>query len=502
MKSKKKPERRPKILAIDDKKDNLVTLSAMLKNLMPGCAVIIAQSGLEGIAKAKAELPDAILLDIKMPDMDGFETCQMLMADESTKRIPVIMITSIKTDPDNRIEGLECGAIAFLSKPIDEYELVSQIKVALRIKKAEDALREERNSIETTLQERTASLRQEITERKLAEQQAKERMKELQAFYNLAEITGREGITLNRLYQEFTNILPQSFQYQEIACARIVIGDGEFRTGNFAESAWMQSVPVKVNRSVAGRIDVGYLEEMSKQDESPFLEEERMFMDAIAERLGRITEHKQAEEELQRTLESLRKAVGVTIQVMASAVETRDPYTAGHQIRSADLARAIASEMGLSQKKIEGLRMAGSIHDIGKLSIPAEILSKPTKLSGIEFRLIKEHARQGYEILKDVESPWPLAEIVYQHHERMDGSGYPGNLKGDNILIEARILAVADVVESMASHRPYRPGLGIDAALEEIEKNKGLLYDSHAVDTCLKLFREKGYQLDLRQSIH
>jgi PAS domain S-box-containing protein len=209
-----------------------------------------------------------------------------------------------------------------------------------------------------------------------------------------------------------------------------------------------------------------------------------------------ITERKRAEESLRGTLNSLRKAVGTTIQVMVSAVETRDPYTAGHQIRSADLARAIAIEMGLPQEKIDGIRMAGSIHDIGKLSIPAEILSKPKKLTEIEFSLIKEHSRSGYEMLKDVESPWPLAEIVYQHHERMDGSGYPRNLKGDDILMEARIMAVSDVVESMASHRPYRPAIGIKAALEEIEKNKGILYDNTVAEACLKLFREKGFQLE------
>jgi|GEM_PF-3043880 len=208
-----------------------------------------------------------------------------------------------------------------------------------------------------------------------------------------------------------------------------------------------------------------------------------------------ITERKHAEENLQDTLESLRKAVGTTIQVLTIAVETRDPYTAGHQVRSADLARAIGTEMGLPQDKIDAIRIAGSIHDIGKLSIPAEILSKPNKLSEIEFALIKEHARKGFEMLKDVESPWPLADIIYQHHERMDGSGYPGNLKGEAILIEARILAVADVVEAMASHRPYRPGLGIDAALEEIEKNRGIFYDADVADACLRLFREKGFQL-------
>jgi PAS domain S-box-containing protein len=208
-----------------------------------------------------------------------------------------------------------------------------------------------------------------------------------------------------------------------------------------------------------------------------------------------ITARKQTEVELQQTLESLKKAISATIQAMVSAIEMRDPYTAGHQLRVADLACAIATEMGLSQEKIEGIRMAGSIHDIGKLSIPAEILSKPTKLTNLEFSMIKEHPQSGYDMLKDVKSPWPLAQIVYQHHERMDGTGYPRKLKGDEILLEARIMTVADVVEAMASHRPYRASLGIDVALTEIEKNRGIFYDNSVADACLRLFREKGYQL-------
>ena len=208
-----------------------------------------------------------------------------------------------------------------------------------------------------------------------------------------------------------------------------------------------------------------------------------------------ITEQKQAEERLKETLESLRKSIKTTIQVLGTASEARDPYTAGHQKRVANLARAIATEMGLPNDKIEGLRMAGSIHDIGKISIPSEILSKPTQLTNIEFSLIKEHSRVGYEMLKDVESPWPIAEIVYQHHERLNGSGYPRNLKGNEILIESQILAVTDVMEAMASYRPYRAALGIEAALEEIETNKGTLYGNAVADACLRLFREKGYQL-------
>ena len=207
-----------------------------------------------------------------------------------------------------------------------------------------------------------------------------------------------------------------------------------------------------------------------------------------------ISERKKAEDKLQKTLDSLKKAVGTTIQVLVSALESRDPYTAGHQSRSADLACAIAREMELSEERIEGIRMAGTIHDVGKLSVPVEILTKPGRLSNIEFSLIKVHSQTGYDMLKDIESPWPLAQIVYQHHERINGSGYPRNLKEDEIMLEARIIAVADVVEAMASHRPYRAALGISEALEEIEKNKGVLYDVAVAYTCLKLFREKGYK--------
>jgi PAS domain S-box-containing protein len=208
-----------------------------------------------------------------------------------------------------------------------------------------------------------------------------------------------------------------------------------------------------------------------------------------------ITERKRAEKELQQTLDSLKNAVGTTIQVLASTVEARDPYTSGHQSRVADLACAIATEMELPHDTIEGIRMASSIHDIGKLSIPAEILSKPSKLTEIEFSLLKEHSQSGYEMLKDVKSPWPLAQIVYQHHERMDGSGYPRNLKGDEILMDARVMAVADVIEAMASHRPYRSSLGIKAAIKEIEKNRGTLYDNVVADAGLRLFRGKNYKL-------
>ncbi|GAF81991.1 unnamed protein product, partial [marine sediment metagenome] len=169
---------------------------------------------------------------------------------------------------------------------------------------------------------------------------------------------------------------------------------------------------------------------------------------------------------------------------------------AGHQRRVTTLATSIATEMGRSEELIQGISMGGIVHDIGKIYVPAEILSKPTRLSEVEFDMIKAHCQAGYDILKPVEFPWPIAQIVFQHHERMDGSGYPSGLSGEDILLEARILAVADVVEAMASHRPYRPALGIDKALEEIVQNKGKLYDPKVTDACKKLFAEGRFKFE------
>jgi len=194
--------------------------------------------------------------------------------------------------------------------------------------------------------------------------------------------------------------------------------------------------------------------------------------------------------------ENLRISLEKTIQVVASTVDMRDSYTGGHQRRVANICVRIASEMGLSKERIHGLHLAGTIHDLGKIACPAEILSKPGRLSTNEFNLIKEHPQIGFNILKDVDFPWPIAQMVLQHHERIDGSGYPQGLIGDAILLEARILAVADVVEAMASHRPYRAALGIEAALAEITRQRGASYDADVVDKCLLIFHDQGFRIE------
>jgi putative nucleotidyltransferase with HDIG domain len=209
-----------------------------------------------------------------------------------------------------------------------------------------------------------------------------------------------------------------------------------------------------------------------------------------------ITARKHAEEQMQNSLDKLQRAFAGVVQAMAVTMEMKDLYTSGHQQRVSLLACALAAELGLSAERIEGLRVAGLLHDLGKIAVASEILSKPAKINEFEFAIIKAHPQIGFDILKTIEFPWPVAQIVLQHHERLDGSGYPAGLQGEEILLEAKILGVADVVEAMSSHRPYRPAIGITQALEEISQKKGLIYAPEVVEACLRLFSEKSFSFE------
>ncbi len=209
-----------------------------------------------------------------------------------------------------------------------------------------------------------------------------------------------------------------------------------------------------------------------------------------------VKERRRVEEELRESCDDLKVTLDGTVEAIAMIVDSRDPYTAGHQRRVAKLSAAIARKLNLESGQIESIWMAALVHDIGKLQVPAEILSRPRKLTTVEFSLIKIHSQVGYDILKKIKFPWPIAEMVLQHHERMNGSGYPAGLSGEEICLEARIIGVSDVVEAMSSHRPYRPALGVDAAIEEILKNKDILYDPNIVTTCVALIREDGFKID------
>ena len=254
-------------------------------------------------------------------------------------------------------------------------------------------------------------------------------------------------------------------------------------------------------------IMTGYIEDFTYEEiigrgASDFIQKPVRISEFIA-RLKRVlferetlAQRDRAAESLRLNLEKFQRAMDGIIHAISLTVELRDPYTAGHQQRVSDLAAAIAGDMGLSADRIYGLRMASNIHDLGKITIPAEILCKPGNLGPLEYELIKNHVQAGYDILKKIEFPWPLAEIILQHHERMDGSGYPHGLKGEEILLEARIIAVADVFETMSSHRPYRPSLGIDRAVDELLQNKGRLYDAAVTETCLNLIIDKQFNFE------
>jgi PAS domain S-box-containing protein len=216
------------------------------------------------------------------------------------------------------------------------------------------------------------------------------------------------------------------------------------------------------------------------------------------ERFTDATAFRRVRQALSRSHDRLRRNMGAIIQAISTTIEKRDPYTAGHQRRVAKLCRAIATRMNFDWERIQGLRMAAAIHDLGKINIPSAILNKPGPISQHELAIIQMHPYTAYEILKDIQFPWPLAETIYQHHERLDGSGYPRQLKGDQILLEARILAVADVVESIASFRPYRPELGLRPALDEIASNKGVLYDASVVEICLDLINRHGFDFETK----
>ncbi len=253
-------------------------------------------------------------------------------------------------------------------------------------------------------------------------------------------------------------------------------------------------LPLRFGNKVIGALTL-YTDESGffDADQLNLLEEMATDISFALEGFERETLRRQAEGEREAALGKLQKALESSIGVAASISEMRDPYTSGHQKRVSQLAVAIAFEMGFSQAQAEGIRFGCLIHDIGKIGVPAEILSKPLKLTPLEMQLIQIHPNAGYEIVKDIEFPWPVAQMILQHHERLDGSGYPAGLKGNDIIAEAKIIAVADTVEAMSSHRPYRPGLGMDAALAEIAGASGARYDKQAVDACMRLIKEKGF---------
>lgn len=250
-------------------------------------------------------------------------------------------------------------------------------------------------------------------------------------------------------------------------------------------------VPLKHHGYLSGILLLG-----SKISDELYSSEEKRLLETISTDVAISIKNASLYNNMMRKHRALQEVMNGVIHAVSLVVESRDPYTAGHQWRVAELARVIAIEMGIPEWQIMGIHVAGLIHDVGKVSVPSEILNKPGKINENEFSIIRNHSQVGYEILKRIDFPWPVTKAIHQHHERLDGSGYPEGLEGKDIVLEARILAVADVVEAMSSHRPYRPALGLESALEEISQASGILYDSKVVDACLRLLKKKRPEFD------
>jgi len=459
-------ERQNKVLLVDDDEFALWGMAKVLGG--EGYQVVTAASGSEALELLKQDSFDLVLTDLKMPGVDGLEVLRQ--AKEIAPQAIVLILTGYAS-LESAIEALREGAYDYLVKPCSGDELKLKIERGLeRVR-----LAEERQRAEKALQESEERFKNIFEHSPIGIYQTTPNGCILVANPTLVHMLGYSS--LEELAQR--NLESEGYHPNHIRSdfKRRIESEGEIIG---LDSAWLR----KDGSTLFVRENA-----RAVRDESG----NTLYYEGTVED---ITERKRAEEELRRSYLELRRALEATVNTLVSAIEMKAPYTAGHQRQVTRLACAIAREMGLPQEQIEGLRMAGLIHDLGKMSIPAEILSKPTQLSELEWGMIKAHPKVGYDILKEIDFPWPVAKIVLQHHERLDGSGYPQGLSGTGILMKARILAVADVVEAMASHRPYRPARGLDKALEEISQNKGVLCDPEVVDVCLKLFAEKGFTFE------
>lgn len=501
----------PSILMVDDRPENLLTLEAVLGDLE--LDLVRAKSGPEALKLLLDRDFSLILLDVQMPGMDGFETAALIRGRERSRMIPIVFVTAISSAREHISRGYGLGAVDYIIKPFTAEEMRAKALAYVDMYRQKLDLEEEAFSGSApelkinillvdnrpenilTMTEILRPLGGGILTAASGNEALSILMKKAVSLILMdVQMPGMDGFETAGIIKENQRLS----QIPIIFISAISQATEDVRRGyemGALDYLFSPYTPEILFAKVRGLVD---LQKRTRQLRLPMdkirrLNEELSYSkeklrDANLELEERVLERT---EELQENAEKLGKSLALTRQTLAGAVEalarvveSRDPYTAGHQKRVAELSAVIAADLGCTEEEIETIRTAGVIHDLGKISIPAEILSKSGKLSAIELSLIKCHPANGYEILKNVTFPGPVAEIVHQHHERLDGSGYPRGLTGEAILREARIMAVADVVEAMASHRPYRPALGIEAALAELARGKGKIYDAEVVAAC------------------
>lgn len=486
-----------KVLLLDDNDDAVVLQTAILES--DGFTVVSAMNGLQGLEKLKTFRPDIIVSDVLMPEMDGFAFCRAVKSDESLKNIPVVFYSAQYTDKEDKALADEVGAVGFIYKPIEMDEFLAIINRIL-------VQNEERNYLHPNnkplieFEQKHYEAQAKMLDKKLHE--LEEQHKKLQeSEENYRRLI--EGLSTD--YIIFRHDNEGRYTYISPTVSALLGYDVEECLTHYSNFFTPSSINDVVKRSTdlalsSGVMQPPYMAEVYAKDgstrilmisEHPLKDDEGVVtgIEGIAHDVTEQRRMAQVELEMR---EQLHESLIDMIKAIAVTIEKRDPYTAGHQQRVAAISILIAQELQWDKERVEGLRLGALIHDIGKIAVPIEILSKPGKLMEPEFALIKIHPQSGYDILKEIKFPWPIAKMICQHHERLDGSGYPHGLRGDEMIDEAKILAVADVVEAISSHRPYRAALGIQMAIDEIEKNKGILYDSEIVDACVKVLHKNS----------
>ena len=429
---------RKKILIVEDERIIAEDIKRCLINFDYEVLDIVS-NGEDAIVSTALLKPDLILMDIKIDgSIDGIQTAKRIL---KSNDLPIVYLTA-NADEVTVERAKETTPYGYLTKPFEEAELYATLQVAYYKYESEKTLKKSEERFRTLIEENTDGI-VVVDEKGVIR------------FVNTAAVILFEKEKIDLLHKKYGYPISNK-AFTEID---ILLNSGNKRVveSHVVETEW---------------------------------EGKRAFLATLRD----ITKRKKTEEDLQNSNEKLRRLMEETVNGLTSAVEMRDPYTAGHQRRVAELVSAIGDELKLNTDKLDGLRIAALIHDIGKIHVPSEILSKPGKLTDIEFTIMESHVQAGYEVLKSIDFPWPIAKTVLQHHEKMNGSGYPNGLFGEEIILEARILFVADVVEAMSSHRPYRPALGLDKAIEEITKNRGILYDPVIVDACVEVINYKHFK--------
>lgn len=506
------------ILVVDDNEQNVYQLQVLLG--ANGHQVVTAANGAEALAKALQAPPGLIISDILMPVMDGFALCREWKKDQKLRNVPFIFYTASYTDDRDRDFALGMGADEFIVKPMEPDLFLRKVQEVIRRAVNRPAM--PRPVADETPDAEEARYLQKYTAALIRKLESK--MTQLEKANRELEAHVVERVkTMNDLL--FINAILSTQQEASIDGILVVDADGKIVSYNSRFSKMWGMPPglveakndgpvlrfvmgeTKDPQSFLARVQYlyGHREETSRDEIA--LKDGRFFDRYSAPMFGTngqyygrvwyfrdISEHKGAEEALRASSEQTRNMLNGTVEAISSVLEVRDPYTAGHERRVSHLVCAMAAKLGWSEQQVEGVRIAGYMHDIGKVAVPSEILSKPGRITDFEMGIIQSHPRCGYDILKKISFPWPVALVALQHHERLDGSGYPQQLKGDQINPEARLLAIADVVEAMSSHRPYRAARSMDEALKEVTQ-KPHLYDHDMALVCQQLILEDGFNL-------